>query len=75
MGTLIRFGRVRLAVFAGDHGRVHFHVVGPDFRCSMDAETLEVLAGAAPPTVLREARAWARENKQAITAAWEEMNG
>ncbi|MEF3698099.1 DUF4160 domain-containing protein [Desulfolutivibrio sp.] len=75
MGTLIRFGKVRVAVFAWEHGRIHVHVIGPDFRCALDAETLEVLAGSAPRDVLREVRAWAAENFDRIAAAWEELNG
>ena len=74
MGTLKRFGKSKLTVFAGEHGRIHFHLAGPGFGCSLDLETLEILAGEAPAGVLKQARAWARENRAAIEAAWEEWN-
>jgi len=74
MGTLKRFGKNRLVVYGWEHGRVHFHVSGPNFDCALDLETLTVLAGHAPPEVLRQARDWARINRQAIKAAWEELN-
>jgi hypothetical protein len=66
MGTLVRFGKVRLAVFGGDHGVPHVHVVGPDFRCTVAVESLEVLAGSAPARVLREARRWISLNRDMI---------
>jgi|GEM_PF-3606769 len=75
MGTLARFGKILLLVKGLEHGRVHFHLSGPDLDCVLDLETLEVLAGHAPAKILRQARAWAKENRQAIKAAWEEQNG
>jgi hypothetical protein len=74
MGTIKRFGKVRLAVFGGEHGRAHFHLAGPGFQCSLDMETLEVLAGDAPAAVLRRVREWAKANREIIAAAWEEWN-
>jgi len=74
MGTLKRFGKYRLAVFGGEHGRVHFHLSGPDADCSLDLETLDVLAGSAPAHVLKAARAWAAANRPLIESAWEEWN-
>ena len=75
MGTLKRFGKIRLAVYGWEHGRVHFHLSGPSFDCALDLETLEILAGRAPAGALGLARKWARENRQAIRKAWEELNG
>lgn len=74
MGTIKRFGKVRLAVFGAEHGRPHFHLAGPGFQCALDLETLEILAGHAPPTELRQAREWAKAYREVITAAWEEWN-
>ena len=74
MGTLKRFGKVRLIVYGGDHGRIHFHLEGPDLRCSLDLETLEVLAGEAPPHILRLVRDWIKENRQVVETAWQEWN-
>lgn len=74
MGTLKRFGKFKLSVFGDEHGRVHFHLAGPDFNCALDLETMEILAGSAPAWALRQARQWAVENRAVIEAAWKEWN-
>lgn len=75
MGTLKRFGKNRLVVKGLEHGRVHFHLNGPALDCVLDLETLDILAGQAPAVLLRQARAWARENRERIISAWKEQNG
>ncbi len=65
----------KVAVYGAEHGVPHFHVEGPDFRCSISIETREVIVGDAPGRVLVEARAWAAANAAALTAMWPELNG
>ncbi len=75
MGPLTRFGKILLLVKGLEHGRIYFHLSDPDIDCVLDLETLEVLVGHAPAKILRQARVWAKENRQAIKDAWEEQNG
>ncbi len=62
-------------MYGREHGVPHFHVEGPDFRCSIAIATLEVIVGTAPAGVLRAARTWARNNGNALAAKWSELNG
>lgn len=74
MGTLHRFGRLKIALYPGDHGVPHVHLIGPGCRCSLELESLEVLAGSAPARQLRLAREWITANRRLVLAAWKEMN-
>ncbi|MFP5239843.1 MAG: DUF4160 domain-containing protein [Acidobacteriota bacterium] len=74
MGTLQRIGKLKIAVYPGDHGVPHAHVIGPGFRCSLDVATLEVLAGSASPKTLAVAREWIAANRHLVLAAWKELN-
>jgi hypothetical protein len=65
----------KIAVYGREHGIPHFHIEGPEFRCSIAIATGEVIIGAAPRDVLREARAWARQNGAALERLWRELNG
>jgi len=74
MGTLHRFGKVKIAVYPGDHGMPHAHVIGPGFKCSLDLESLEILAGSISTKSLRTAREWIADNRDAVLEAWKELN-
>lgn len=74
MGTLHRYGKVKIAVYPDDHGVPHVHVIGPGFKCSLDVETLELLAGDMPAKALKTAREWIGNNRTAVTQAWKELN-
>ena len=65
----------KLAVYGREHGVPHFHIEGPGYRCSVGIATLEPIVGAAPPAVLRAARAWAHENQATLLRLWRELNG
>jgi Domain of unknown function (DUF4160) len=75
MVTMHRRANWKIAVYGAEHGVPHFHIEGPDFRCSVSIETREVIIGDAPPRVLVEARAWAAANRAALAAKWKELNG
>jgi len=68
MVTVHRCSNWKIALYAGDHGVPHFHIEGPDFRCSVGIATLEVIIGKVPSGVLGEARRWARNNRALLTA-------
>jgi len=65
----------KLAVYGRENGVPHFHIEGPGYRCSVSIATTEPIVGTAPPTVLRAARAWARENQATLLRTWQELNG
>jgi hypothetical protein len=65
----------KIAVYGREHGVPHFHIEGPDFRCSVGIATLEMIIGDVPLDILNKARAWARRNRDLLTAKWHELNG
>jgi hypothetical protein len=65
----------RITVYGREHGVPHFHIEGPDFRCSVGIATLQPIIGVVPPSVLRAARAWASQNESLLLARWWELNG
>ncbi len=75
MVTLYRASGWKIAVYGREHGVAHFHIEGPGFRCSVAIGTLEVIVGSVPPGVLKDALAWARRNRTALKAKWQELNG
>jgi hypothetical protein len=76
--TLFTASNWKIAVFGreGRHNSMHFHVVGPDFDCSVNLETLEMIVGWAPKKVLKAACAWAAvpANRAALRKAWKDQN-
>ena len=74
MVTLHRTPRWKIAVYGRDHGVPHFHIEGPDFRCSVAIASLDVIIGAAPAPVLRAARDWATANQGMLMTTWRELN-
>ena len=74
MVTMHRGPNWKVSVYGREHGRAHFHVEGPGFRCSVEIATLEVIVGAVPARVLRDAVAWAREYRAELLIKWQELN-
>jgi hypothetical protein len=64
----------KISVYGREHGVPHFHIEGPDFRCSVGIRSLELIIGDAPADVLRAARDWARDHERALTAQWKALN-
>jgi hypothetical protein len=75
MVTLYRASGWKIAVYGREHGVAHFHIEGPDFRCSVGIATLDVIIGTVPPDILKAALYWARRNKPVLMAKWQELNG
>jgi hypothetical protein len=59
----------KIEVFGGEYGLPHFHLRWPDGRASISIETLEIIIGSPPSTILAEARKWAEDNRKRL---WEE---
>jgi hypothetical protein len=74
MVTIHRGPNWKVSVYSREHGVPHFHIEGPGFRCSVAIATLEVIVGAVPVGVLREAVSWAREYQAELLAKWQELN-
>jgi Domain of unknown function (DUF4160) len=74
MVTLTRGPNWKIAVYGRDHGVPHFHIEGPDFRCSVGIASLELIIGNVPTPVLNAAREWAAGNQVILLATWQELN-
>ena len=75
MVVVYRKARWSIAIYGREHGEPHFHITGPEFRCSVAINSLELIIGTAPAPVLRDALAWARLNRLALLQRWRELNG
>jgi hypothetical protein len=75
MVTVHRESGWKIAVYGREHGVPHFHIEGPEFRCSVSIETFDVIIGAAPVDVLKAACIWGRRNRVLLRAKWREFNG
>jgi Domain of unknown function (DUF4160) len=73
--TLTRGPNWKIAVYGLEHGVAHFHIEGPDFRCSVGIATLELIIGTAPASALSAAREWAASNQALLKMKWQELNG
>src|SRR3546814_8008610 len=63
MVTMFRGPRWKIAVYGRDHGVPHFHIEGPDFRCSVAIASFDVIVGTVSAAVLTDALEWARPNQ------------
>jgi hypothetical protein len=74
MVTLHRAKNWKIAVYDRDHGVPRFHIEGPDFRASVQIETLELIIGTVPPKVAAEVKLWAEQYRAILLATWQELN-
>jgi len=74
MPTIKRFHSFIIAMYFDDHGMPHFHIRSATGRASIAIDTLEVLAGNVPDKILKEAKAWALENKDVLHDIWKEYS-
>jgi hypothetical protein len=73
MPEIRRFGGFRLLMFFQDEYPPHVHINGADFAAKLRISNGELLAGAAPGKVLRQARAWIEQHRGELMALWEEF--
>jgi hypothetical protein len=71
---LVRFANTEIAMYFLDHPPPHFHVLGRDGSAQITIETLEVIALSGRIDV-REALAWADDNRDILWAKWRELSG
>lgn len=74
MPRLIRFSNSEIAMYFADHNPPHFHVLGRDGAAQVRIDTLEVME-LSGKVDLREALAWAADNRTVIEAKWNELSG
>lgn len=70
----MRFSSTEVAMFFADHNPPHFHVLGREGAAQVRIDTLEVIA-ASGRVDLREALAWAADNRDLLLAKWAEYSG
>ncbi len=73
MPEIARFGSFKLLMFFQDENPPHVHIKGPGFAAKMRISNGELLAGAAPNKVLRQARRWVAEHRTELSAMWAEF--
>lgn len=71
---LIRFASTEIAMYFADHPPPHFHVLGRDGTAQVRIDTLEVIASSGRID-LREALAWAEDNRELLMQQWERLSG
>jgi len=73
MPEIKRFGRFKLVMFFQDENPPHVHIRGAGFAAKVRISDGDLLAGAAPPKVLRQARVWIRQHRAELAALWDEF--
>jgi hypothetical protein len=73
MPEIRRFGSFKLLMFFQDENPPHVHVAGPDFAAKIRISNGDLLAGAAPSKVLRQARRWVEAHRAELLAMWDEF--
>jgi hypothetical protein len=74
MTSIVRLSNCIIYVYArGEHPPPHFHLRGPNSRCSVEIATLEILKGRGDK---KDAREWLAvpENCAALEAEWRRLN-
>jgi len=74
MPRIMRFSTTEIALFFADHPPPHFHVLGREGAAQVSIESLDVIAMSGRID-LREALAWAADNRALLEAKWQELSG
>jgi len=72
MPVIVRLQYCVIRMYFNEHNPPHFHVDTTNGRVLMTIEDLEVIEGEADARAVREARVWARENRERLWAFWRE---
>lgn len=75
MPTVKASGAWKITVYADDHNPPHFHILTAEHEVLVLISNLQVIAGSMKASVLREALAWAAQNRAEIEDAWTRYNG
>jgi hypothetical protein len=70
MPTLAIIDGIKIAMYYADHEPAHFHVLVADHEIVVSIADLAIVAGAAPPGVVRRVRTWARRHQDELLLCW-----
>jgi len=71
MSTKYRFRNTyRIQLREKDHPPPHFHLTGGGVDVMLSLETVEVMAGKAPPLIIKEALEWVRTHQLQLLEDW-----
>ena len=73
MPQIKRFSGFKLLMFFQDENPPHVHIKGSDFAAKMRISNGDLLAGAAPGRVLKQASRWIAEHRAELVAMWNEF--
>lgn len=74
MPTIVKFGNLKIQIFADDHNPPHFHVVTPDGEALVAIDTLEIIVGDIDRRSYEAAREWAARNTEVLASEWKRLN-
>jgi len=74
MTTLERRNNWKISVYGREHGMLHIHVNGPNFRAVVAIDNGAILSGALPLAVLREVNDWLDIRRMEVLAQWKLHN-
>lgn len=74
MPTLLRFGNLKIQIFADDHNPPHFHLVTPEHEALIRLSDLVMIAGTMDRRSLELALDWARRNGKVLDDEWNRLN-
>lgn len=71
MSTKYRFrDKYRIQLREKDHPPPHVHLTGAGLDVMLSLETVEVMAGNAPPLIIKEALEWVRAHQVQLLEDW-----
>ena len=73
MPEIKRVGGFKLVMFFQDENPPHVHIRGAGFAAKVRISNGDVLAGAVPAKVLKEARRWIQQHQTELTSLWDEF--
>ena len=71
MPTIVRFGRVKVQMFYGDHNPPHVHVYGGGHAALIRIEDGEYLSGSLPPRIRRRVLTWIAGHQSELQELWQ----
>jgi hypothetical protein len=74
MGTVRRFGRVRIEIRPDDHNPPHAHVLGPEGGVLVNLESLEAVGLSKARATYAEALSFIAAERDALLRLWQELN-
>ncbi|MBW8048937.1 MAG: DUF4160 domain-containing protein [Cytophagales bacterium] len=70
MPEISRFYGIIIRMFAGDHGKPHFHAYYAEYEAKIDLDTLEIIKGNLPKRSLKLVQEWAILHRKELNENW-----